>query len=1046
MSMPPVHHEKVFEDAIESALLRRGWVKGSNDLFDHALGLNPTELLHFVQATQPKQWSRLVTMQAGDEAGAKRRLAEVVAKAIDADGALEVLRHGVKDRGITFRIAYFRPAHTIAADALEPYSKNILSVVRQFRYAATGDDSVDLALFVNGVPVATAELKNELTGQTVEDAKEQYKARDPKELVFAKRALVHFAVDPNLVFLTTRLARGQTQFLPFNQGTGGPGNKGGAGNPDAAGAGGYRTGYLWEEIWDSHTWLDLLKRFLHVEDEDVKKGRGRRPQPGKVHKLPLIFPRYHQWHAVRELTTHARRHGSGHNYLIEHSAGSGKSNTIAWLAHSLSNLHTSHSLMELAPDALEKGYQPNQPVFDKVIVITDRVVLDRQLQETIYQFEHTPGVVQRIDQDSTQLAEALQGETARVIITTLQKFPYVLQRVEGLRGKRFAVIVDEAHSSQSGEGAAALKRVLRRLGSDEIDEDGNLLTASALARGKHDELSYFAFTATPKPKTLTLFGTPGPDGKPRPFHIYSMRQAIEEGFILDVLRNYVTYKTLWRLMSQEPDDRQVERRKGQALLARFAELHPTSIQQRAQIIVEHFRRHTAPQMGGRSKAMVVTSSREHALRLGQAIRDYAEVNGYTNCGTLIAFSQKLTVTDENGIEHEYTEAGLNGFGEKELPDRFAYCRADDPSPTAPEKPEYRILVVADKYQTGFDQPLLTTMYVAKKLRSVAAVQTLSRLNRTHRLKSQGDLFVVDFENKAEDIQAEFQPFYEGMAVEEIDPNLLYQRAAAVQGHALLVVSEMQALAEAYLQAERVSATQRDWEKAHAALYRFTEPAVRRFEKRQEQDAETGDDSAEQFRADLRGYVRLYGFLSQVVPYTDDDLERLYLFGRFLLNRLPRREDPAVDIGEVDLTHLRISKTGEHDVSLAPVPGGEVTLPGPSGGSSAAAEPEMTSLHALIAAVNDKYGLGLSEADQIWVEQQFQEAVADESLKVAALVNDEANFGEVFADHLEKVVVDRHTGNTNLVQRFFDDTLFRSRITELGRKQVYRMIRESNDIQ
>ncbi len=685
-------------------------------------------------------------------------------------------------------------------------------------------------------------------------------------------------------------------------------------------------------------------------------------------------------------------------------------------------------------------------MFDKVIVITDRVVLDRQLQETIYQFEHTPGVVKRIDQDSSQLAEALQGEAARVVITTLQKFPHILQQVEGLRGKRFAVIVDEAHSSQSGEGAAALKRVLRRLGSDDVDDDGNLLTASALARGRHETLSYFAFTATPKAKTLTLFGVPGKDGRQRAFHIYSMRQAVEEGFILDVLKNYVTYKTLWRLMSQEPDDRQVERRRGQALLARFAELHPTSVEQRAQIVVEHFRRHTAPQMGGRSKAMVVTRSREHALRLGQAIRDYAETNGYAGCGTLIAFSQTLKLKDEHGVEIEYTEAGLNGFGEKELPDRFAYCRADDTSPNAAEKAEYRILVVADKYQTGFDQPLLTTMYVDKPLAGVAAVQTLSRLNRTHRLKSQGDVFVLDFANEAEAIQAEFQPYFEGTAAEEVDPNLLYTRAGAVQQHALLVESEMQALAEAYLQAERASATQRDWERAHAALYRFTEPAVARFAERQRMDEESGDDAAERFRGDLQSFVRLYGFLSQVVPYTDDDLERLYLFGRFLLNRLPRREDPAVDVGEIDLTHLKIDKTGEHDISLSAVPGGEVTLPAPSGAGGAAAEPELTSLHALIAAVNDKYGLGLSEADQVWVEQQFEEAVVNDSLKAAALVNDEANFGEVFADHLEKVVVDRHTGNTGLVQRFFDDSLFRSRITDLGRKQVYKMIRESNDIQ
>ncbi|GAB2464336.1 DEAD/DEAH box helicase family protein [Streptosporangium sandarakinum] len=1088
MTVPPVHHEKVFEDAIESALIDAGWLKGSNDFYDHALGLNTQELLDFVRATQPKEWRRLVTAQAGDEAGAARRLAERVAKAIDDEGALEVLRHGVKDRGVLFRLAYFRPAHTVAADALEPYGKNILSVVRQFRYSAKMTDTLDLALFVNGIPVATAELKNPLTGQTVENAKRQYREdRDPQELLFARRALVHFAVDPDLVFVTTRLAGERTRFLPFNMGTAGPGKPGGAGNPDAPGVLGaadlgdpygtgtpndldgtddgstYRTAYLWKRIWHPDTWLDLLRRFLHVDDEDVRKGKGRKPSPGKTHRLPLIFPRFHQWHAVQTLTGNARRYGAGHNYLVQHSAGSGKSNTIAWLAHALSGLHTPAALAGIDETALAKGYEPNQPVFDKVIVITDRVVLDRQLQETIYQFEHTPGVVRRIDQHSDQLAEALQGETAKVVITTLQKFPHVLQKIEGLRGRRFAVIVDEAHSSQSGEGAAALKRVLLKLGggiasgtasedtrgaapsdatdaasTDDIDEDGDLLTASALARGRHDNLSYFAFTATPKGKTLTLFGVPGEDGKPRAFHTYSMRQAIEEGFILDVLKNYVTYATFWRLASTEPGDREVDRRKGQALLTRFAELHPTSMQQRAQIIVEHFRRHTAGRMGGRAKAMVVTRSREHAVRLGQAIRDHVTANGYSDCGTLIAFSQTLKV---DGVE--YTEARLNGFSERELPERFGYCRADDPSPGASEKAEYRILVVADKYQTGFDQPLLTTMYVDKKLAGVAAVQTLSRLNRTHRLKSQGDVFVLDFANEAEEIQEAFRPYYEGSATERIDPNLLYTREAAVLGHALLVESEMQALAEGYLRAERTSATRRELEKAHAELYRLTGPAVRRFVERQREDAENGGDAAEEFRGDLRGYVRLYGFLSQVVPYVDPDLERLYLFGRFLLNRLPRREDPAVDIGEIDLTHLRISLTGEHDISLPEAE--EVTIPGPDGGGGAAPEPETASLRDLIAAFNDRYGLGLSEADQVWVEQQFREAAGADALRQAALVNDEANFGEVFADHLEKVVIDRHTGNTGLMQRFYDDSLFRSRITEIGRRQVYRMIRDSEGL-
>ncbi|MEU5987616.1 type I restriction endonuclease [Spirillospora sp. NPDC047418] len=1037
--MSPVHHEQVFEAAIVSSLVEPGgWRQGDAREYDRDLGLNPVELIEFVKSTQPKEWGRLKQLHADDEAAAARRLAEVVAKHIDERGALEVLRHGLKDRAISFKFAYFRPAHTIAADALVPYGKNILSVVRQIRYSVKTTDELDLALFVNGVPVATAELKNQATGTTVEDAKEQYrKDRDPRELIFAKRTLVHFAVDQDLVFITTRLAGAKTRFLPFNMGSEGAGDPGGAGNPDPAAGTAYRTSYLWERIWQRDTWLDLIKRFLHLEDEEVNKGRGRKPSPGKAHRLPLIFPRYHQWDTVLKAAGHAAQHGAGHNYLVQHSAGSGKSNTIAWLAHRLSNLHTPADAAELDPGAVKKGLGPNKPVFDKVIIITDRVVLDRQLQETVTQFEHTPGVVKRIDLHSAQLADALQGETVKIVITTLQKFPYVLQQVDGLKGKRFAVIADEAHSSQSGESAAALKRVLLKLGTDDIDEDGNLLTASALARGKHETLSFFAFTATPKPKTLHLFGTPGQDGKPRPFHIYSMKQAIEEGFILDVLKNYVTYKTYWRLANANPHDREVERTKANAKLARFAELHPTSMSHRAEIIVEHFRSHTAGRLGKRAKAMVVTRSREHALRLGQAIRDYVQTNGYPNCGTLIAFSGSLTQQDADGNEIEYTEARMNGFGPNELPDRFAYCKADDRHSEG--KQEFRILVVADKYQTGFDQPLLTTMYVDKKLAGVAAVQTLSRLNRTHPLKSQGDVYVLDFANEAEEIQAAFQPYFESTTTDQIDPNLLYTKEGEVMHYGLLVTSEMQALAEAYLAGERAAATHEEWVKAHAALYRFTDPARQRFEELRENDSET----AEEFRGALNDYVRLYGFMAQVVPYHDEDLERLYIFGRFLLNRLPKPEDPSVDIGQIDLTHLRIDKTGDHDISLSDE--GEVSLPGPSDGGSSPVEQEIASLAQLIAAFNDKYGLGLSETDQIWIEQQFKAAAEDESLQLKAMVNDEANFGEAFGDHLQKAVIRQHEDNSTLMQRYFDDSLFRSRINELGRSQVYRIIRESGGL-
>lgn len=591
-----------------------------------------------------------------------------------------------------------------------------------------------MAFFLNGLPVASVELKNGLTGQTVEEAKRQYRQdRDPKELFFAKRSLVHFAVDPTLAFLTTRLAGDATRFLPFNTGSGGPGKIGGAGNVPAATDGSYPTSYLFDGVWARDNWLELLQRFLHVEDAAAKAGRAPSHKPGSAHTQPLIFPRFHQWDAVRKLIAHAARHGAGENYLIQHSAGSGKSNTIAWLAHHLSSLHTSHDSGLIEPAALASGLRANKLVFDKVIVITDRRVLDKQLQDTIYQFDHKAGVVVRIDENSQQLADALTGPTARIVITTVQKFPFVLDKVAGLGGQRYAVIIDEAHSSQGGESAAALKKALGRLGSDAVDEDGDPLTAAALARGKQPNLSFFAFTATPKAKTIDLFGSPCPnvgsgEQEKGPFHVYSMRQAIEEGFILDVLGNYITYATYFKLQEAAADaaEQQVDPRKARSKLVRAALMSEASMASRAKIIVDHFRSHSSPRLGGRAKAMVVTSGRDHAVRLYQAMRAYIDQRGFTDCGTLVAFSGALTL---DGIE--YTEPKLNGFPERELPTRFGYNRADDPNPPSVPKPEHRILVVAEKYQTGFDQPLLTTMYVDKILVKLAAVQTLSRLNRTH---------------------------------------------------------------------------------------------------------------------------------------------------------------------------------------------------------------------------------------------------------------------------------------------------------------------------
>ncbi|GLZ00252.1 DEAD/DEAH box helicase family protein [Actinoplanes sp. NBRC 103695] len=1000
-----VHGEGAFEEAIERSLLDTDWQQGLAYSYDRKLGLDTSELFTFLGATQNDAWLKLVAYHGNNSADAQRHFKEYLAKQIDERGPLDVLRRGLKDKGILFRLAYFKPAHSITDDALKLFRANRLSVTRQLHYSeAEPKKSLDLVLFVNGIPLATAELKNPLTGQTVEDAKVQYRTtRDPRELLFSRRTLVHFAVDPDLVFVTTRLAGEKTRFLPFNTGSAGAGVSGGAGNPAGNG---YRTGYLWEQIWRPETWLDLVRRFLHTDKES----------------RALIFPRYHQWHAVTQLAEHAAEHGSGQNYLVMHSAGSGKSNTIAWLAHRLSSLHGG----------------ANEPVFDKVIIITDRVVLDRQLQDTVFQFEHVPGVVQRIDKDSQQLADALQGETAKIIITTVQKFGFVLEKVQGLKGRRFAVILDEAHSSQAGENAADLKRVLLKLGSDDVDADGDLMTASALARGRHETLSYFAFTATPKAKTLELFGTPGADGNMHPFHTYSMRQAIEEGFILDVLRQYLTYKAYWKLANANPDDPEVDPKKAGSQLARFAVLHPTMNAQKAEIIVEHFRRHSAPRLDGRAKAMVVTGSREGALRLYTAINKYIETNGYTGCDALVAFSGELEL---DGVE--VTEARLNGFGEGELPEKFGYTAADDKhagTPKAKQEREYKLLVVAEKYQTGFDQPLLTTMYVDKPLKGVAAVQTLSRLNRTHPLKVQGDVFVLDFVNAADDIAEQFKPYFETAATIPTDPNLLYTAENAVTSYALLVDSEMQAYAEALLAAEGKAKTDAALQKTHAALYRFTDPAKDRFVALVADDPEAADG----FRAALRDYVRMYAFLSQVVPYHDEGLERLYLYGRALLNRLPRRQDPSVDIGEIQLTHLRVSKTGEHDASLDA--DGEQMLPGYLGGGAGPQnDPDKLALSELIEELNDRFGLGLGEADKIWYEQQIVAMTEEPTMEAAALVNDEDNFGVVFDKRIESVILSRHDDNGKLMQRYLDDDMLRQRMNQLGRSQAYKLIRRKHGL-
>lgn len=971
--------EATFERNIETYLTSHGWAAVPPSSYDRDLGLFPDEVVAFVQASQPKAWQQLVTRHGGENT-ARQRFVKVVANAIDHRGTISVLRGTVKDSGVTVRMCWFKPANTLTPELAQRYAANRLGVVRQLHHSESNPgSSLDLTLAVNGIPVATAELKNPLTGQGLEQAMNQYRDdRNPHDRIFAARTLVHFAVDPHQVAMTTRLAGQDTRFLPFNQGSAGPGRPGTSGNPRSDG---YKTAYLWEQVWERETWIDLIGNFIHTDG-------------GRV-----LFPRFHQWHAVRSILAATRTDGAGIDRLIMHSAGSGKSNTIAWSAHSLSRLH----------DAAD------QPIFDKVVVITDRRVLDKQLQDTVAGLDHTPGTIVRVDRHSSQLKKALEGNAARIIITTLQKFPEVAKaaakdaaegEAKGVAGRNFAVIVDEAHSSTTGDSVKKLKKVLSS-GEDALakaetaeaeaeaaDAADDAVLESARNRGKQKNLSFFAFTATPKPKTLDTFGQTGSDGVKRPFHTYSMRQAIDEGFILDVLANYTTYATYYMLATSSPrQDPEVDSSKGRAALARFASLHPYMMDAKAEVIVEHFRQKTTGKIEGQAKAMVVTRSRLHAVRTKDAIDKYIQRKGYDKdvypLRALVAFSG--TVTDPDAPEMVYTESMLNGFSESQLPKRF--------------REDFQVLVVAEKYQTGFDEPLLHTMYVDKKLAGVKAVQTLSRLNRMHPGKE--DTFVLDFANTAEEIQDAFADFYEQSVAQPTDPNVLYTLEHDLMSAGVLAVDEMTAVATAVLSDDPAQQT---------SIYANLDPAAGRFLTLQEEEQD-------QFRGALTGFCRAYAFIAQIMPWADASLERLFLYGKLLLTVLPASEnDPMPQLSKsVQLTHLRLAVTSEGAVELEASDDPGVALPGEGKGSSS--EPVMDKLSALIALMNEKYGADLGEADKVWVDQQRTVILEDEEMQAVALHNDRSQYQLVLEERIKDFLLDRHEKNGELFGHFFSNPDF-----------------------
>jgi type I restriction enzyme R subunit len=984
------HSEKGFESAVTAHLLTGGYVAGDPATFDAKLALDPSTLVRFLQASQPKEWARLVSIYGAEVEG---KVVGTIARDLDQRGMLECLRHGVTDRGVKLRLAFFQPATGLNPETQALYEKNILTVARQVHFSdKQGQLSVDLLLAVNGLPIATAELKNPFTRQTVVDAQRQYREdRDPREPLFQfkKRCLVHFAVDPDEVHMTTRLEGKKTVFLPFNKG-----RDGGKGNPDNPG--GYKTAYLWEEVWRRDSWLDILARFVHLEVKEKIVAKE------KVKIESVVFPRYHQLDAVRKLVGAAKTNGPGRNYLVQHSAGSGKSNTIAWVAHRLSNLHDDNDKL----------------VYDSVIVITDRKVLDRQLQDTIYQFEHAQGVVQRIDDNSAQLGDALAAG-AKIIITTLQKFSFVLDRVKELPKRRYALIVDEAHSSQTGESASNLRRVLTVANledaekedapaaeADEVEEE---ILRTIQARGPQKDLSYFAFTATPKHKTLEMFGTPGAGGKPLPFHLYSMRQAIEEGFILDVLKNYTTYATYYRLAKAVADDPEVDRKKATQAVARFVSLHPHNLAQKTEVMVEHFRGFTRKKIGGKAKAMLVTRSRLHAVRYKQAFDKYLKEKGYDDIGVLVAFSGTV---DDGGVD--YTEPGMNGIAMTRLPEEFAGDK-------------YQILIVAEKYQTGFDQPLLHTMFVDKKLDGLQAVQTLSRLNRTCGGKE--DTFVLDFVNDAEDVKEAFKPFFEQTQVEEcVDPNLLYTLKNKLDGVQVYYAQEVLDFARVFF---KPLAKQR--EQDQGLLHKHIDPAVHRF-------GGVPEERQVEFRHQLGTFLRLYAFLAQIVDFHDPDLERLYAFGRLLITKLKiGTEGGTLDIeDDVKLAYYRLSMTHEGSVSLSP--GDTTMVSGPTDvGTGRPGERDTAKLSEIVTVLNDRFGTDFTASDQLWFDQIIEDMTGDEELGDQARTNPIDNFKLEFNPKVMEAVVSRIERNENIATTFLTNEDLREVAIQLMMEEVYQRL-------
>lgn len=993
--------EQALEDAICNHLASNRYILRPQAAYDKSLCLDAGPLIDFIQATQPKIWEKY-REQHGESA--RDSFLRRVSQAIESDGVVTVLRQGVKATGCKFKLAFFKPETSLNTDTEVLYQANQYSVIRQLRYSEKTDHSLDLAIFLNGLPLFTAELKNPLNGQDVTDAIMQYRSdRDPREPLFALgRCVAHFAVDPFLVYMTTQLKADKTVFLPFNIGNGEGKNKG-AGNPPPKLGSGFSTSYLWEDIWSADRVLELVQYFV----QDIRD----RDDDGKLQRK-VIFPRYHQLDAVRDLVADAKTNGPGQNYLIQHSAGSGKSNSIAWLAHRLASLHDSD----------------DNRVFDTVIVVTDRVALDRQLSGTVSSFEQTAGLVEHIDKGGRHLKEALEAGK-QIIITTLQKFPVVLDQVRQMEdewkkslqsidtvkpkeasrspgsqtteshyhyvevqdktaadstskpkfykpsGNRFALILDEAHSSQGGDASKEMKKTLRVSSEDEEE-----LTATELAqkdqeaRGRLKNVSTFAFTATPKERTLELFGRRTAIGGFEPFSLYSMRQAIEEGFILDVLKNFYSYRTFWTLLEKVKSTKKYDRQKASRLLVRFVAEHPETIREKVEVICEHLNDKVLQQINERGRAMLVTSSRQNAVTYKLEVDKYLEEQGF-KWKAIVAFSG--TVEDEaTGVP--YTESGMNGFSESQTASKFA---------TEP----YRLLIVANKFQTGFDQPMLHTMYVDKSLSGVNAVQTLSRLNRVlppHKT----DTCILDFANNADAVREAFSRYYGQTSLSDsTDPDDLYKIEAKMKQYGFFFPPDVEQFAIVFYK-PRAKMDQ---------IYASLSDVKARVQSASEAEQK-------EFRTLLHRYTDLYAFLGQIISFSDHELEQLFQFCRCLVRILPvPKEDQPKELRNfVDINNVRLVQAAKETIS-PDASKGELKHHDVSATVSGESEEDLQPLSEILKLLNDRFGTNFEPQDEEFLETLEQKLDQDQGLAASFAVNTRENarltFNHKVRDHVQDMI-------------------------------------------